>query len=557
VDQLLSGAPIIAGEFTRKRKDGSTGYHSFSGHVVREKNKIVGLECFLIDTTKLRTMREQYAMLFDQMLDGFALHEMVFDPTGHPVDYRFVAVNPAFEKITGLKASTIVGRCVREALPNIETKWIEVYGEVVHTGEPRRFEEYSSTLDKYFEVMAFRPQAGQFACLVRDVSTRKQLELQLLQSQKMEAVGQLAGGIAHDFSNILAAIMMHLGLLQRRPEVTPEMKSSLKELETEAKRATSLIRQLLMFSRRQVMQVCPIDLNDLLANLLKMLRRLLGEHIKLVFTTGATPLWIEADTGMIEQVVMNLCVNARDAMTKGGLLKIDAYAMTLKATEPLGDTESRSGYFVCLSISDTGCGMDATTLKHIFEPFFTTKEIGKGTGLGLATVYGIVKQHHGWINVRSTVGKGSSFRIFLPATAAPPEPVQHTQEPMIKGGSEGVLVVEDDVGFRSMVAMSLKMLGYRVFEATDSHAALALWSSHSKEIGVLFADMVLPEGMTGHELCQRLHKENPALHMIITTGYSVERVNLTQLASEGIAFLPKPFTAESLASVVRSCIDKT
>ncbi|MBK9992104.1 MAG: PAS domain S-box protein [Verrucomicrobia bacterium] len=381
VETILGGAHVATAEFSRKRKDGSIGYHTFSTHLVKEGPKVVGIEGFLIDTTVLRTSREQYSMLFEQMLDGFALHEIIFDPMGNPVDYRFIAVNPAYEQMTGLKAKNLIGHTVREVLPTIEERWIKTFGDVERTGQPKRFDDYTHELDKHFDVLAFRPQAGQFACVVRDITTRKQLELQLLHSQKMDAIGQLAGGVAHDFNNILAAIMMHLNLLQCTPGLGADIKDSLKELEDEAKRAASLTRQLLVFSRRQVMQIATTDLNDLLTNLLKMLRRLIGEHIKLVFTSEALPLWIDADAGMIDQVVMNLCVNARDAMPQGGRLTIETSLMTLSATETLGDVENRSGTFVCLSVNDTGSGMDEATLKRIFEPFFTTKEPGKGTGL--------------------------------------------------------------------------------------------------------------------------------------------------------------------------------
>jgi CheY-like chemotaxis protein len=350
--------------------------------------------------------------------------------------------------------------------------------------------------------------------------------------------------------------MMHLGLLQRRPGIMPEIKDSLKELESEAKRAANLTRQLLLFSRRQAMQICTTDLNDLLSNLLKMLRRLISEHIKLVFSSGRDPLWIEADSGMIEQVIVNLCVNARDAMPNGGELKVEAYAVTLAASETLGDTQSRAGQFICLTIGDNGCGMDAETLKHIYEPFFTTKEAGKGTGLGLATVYSIVKQHHGWINVHSTPGKGTHFRIFLPAGTEPAPAKASVEQASITGGSEGVLVVEDDIGFRNMLTMSLRVLGYRVFEAANGKSAGVIWAQHSAEIGLLLADMVMPEGMNGLELCHQFALEKPSLRRIITTGYSPDRVDPVQLASEGISFLPKPFSATTLATALRECFDQ-
>ncbi|MFT3867982.1 MAG: PAS domain S-box protein [Nibricoccus sp.] len=553
--KLLAGGTIAGAEFSRRQKDGSTAFHSFSAHAVREHNRVVGLEAFLIDTTRLHTVNQQYQMLFEQMLDGFVLHEMIYDPEGEPVDYRFLAMNPAFEQMTGMKASLCKGHTAREVLPGLESKWLKTYHDVVKTGEARRFEDFSRELNKHFEIVAFSPAHDQFACLVRDISNRKQLELQLVHSQKMEAVGQLAGGVAHDFNNFLAAIMMHLSLLQRTPGTGGEVRESLKELEAEARRAAGLTRQLLMFSRRQVMQLNPTDLNDLLTHLLKMLRRLIGEHIRLIFSSEAAPLWAEADPGMIEQVIMNLCVNARDAMPRGGDLRIEAASLHLGATEHLGDTENRAGNFICLTVADNGVGMSQDTLARIFEPFFTTKEPGKGTGLGLATVYSIVKQHKGWINVSSVLGQGSAFRIFLPAIAAPSAHSHSATQSPIQGGSEGILVVEDDAGFRNLVGMSLKVLGYRVFEAVNAREARAIWEAHQADIGLLFADVVLPGGMNGLELGQQLRTAKPTLRMIVTTGYLGDSIKPEQLEAESIVFLPKPFTAEALANAVRECLD--
>ena len=557
INELLAGASRPACEFSRRSKDGSVGHHTLSARVVREEGRILGLEGFLIDTTRLRQVREEYKMLFDQMLDGFALHEMIFDAAGKPADYRFLAVNPAFEKVTGLKAENVIGKRLLEILPGAEHKWIEFYGQVVVTGEPRRFEEFSAALGKHFEVLAFRPKNGQFACLIQDVTSRKQLEMQLLQAQKMEAIGQLAGGVAHDFNNILSATMMHMSLLMKLPSLSTEMKLSLKELETETKRATGLTRQLLLFSRQQALHVCPTNLNELLVNLLKMLRRLIGENIQLDFNPEDAPLWIEADPGMIEQVVMNLCVNARDAMPQGGRLSVSAHVAQLDSTKTVGDTESRSGEFIRLSVHDSGCGMDEATLKHIFEPFFTTKEPGKGTGLGLATVYSIVKQHHGWVTVESAVSKGTDFHVFLPAATELSITANNAGDPpAVKGGVEGILVVEDDTGFRNMMAMTLKVLGYQVFEAIDGPSALKAWNKHASEIAVLFTDQVMPGGISGIELCQRLHKAKPELRRIISTGYAADRVDPKELAAQGIDFLPKPFSSETLASAIRRCLDQ-
>jgi PAS domain S-box-containing protein len=257
--------------------------------------------------------------------------------------------------------------------------------------------------------------------IYEDITEQKGLKAQFLQSQKMEAVGQLAGGVAHDYNNILTSTLLQLSLLLNDPSLSEGTRSSLRQLENEAKRAAGLTRQLLMFSRQQVIQMKPLNLDAMLANLVKMLQRLLSKDVSLEFQAGDAPLWIEADPGMIEQVVTNLCVNAQDAMApKGGRLTIDARLVKLDAEASRVNPDAYPGSFVCLSVADTGCGMDTETLKHLFEPFFTTKEVGKGTGLGLATVYGITKQHRGWVEVASQMGKGSTFRIYLPALTRAP-----------------------------------------------------------------------------------------------------------------------------------------
>jgi len=394
--------------------------------------------------------------------------------------------------------------------------------------------------------------------IVRDISESKRLEDQLRQAQKMEAVGQLAGGVAHDYNNILTAMLIQLGLLLDDPRLTPEVSSALKELEHTAERAANLTRQLLMFSRRQVIQVKPVDLNEVLANLLKMLRRLLGENISLEFAGRTTPLWIEADAGMMEQVVTNLCLNARDAMTpKGGRLTIDAQTVELGPQAVWENPEARPGTFVCLAVTDTGVGMDATILSRIFEPFFTTKETGKGTGLGLATVYGIIKQHRGWVEVTSRVGQGSTFRAFLPAMREAPAAEPEAAHPEIRGGRETVLLVEDEGLVRQMAAMSLRLHGYQVIEAADGQEALRLWDQHAGRIDLLFSDMVMPGGITGLDLFRRFKQAKPALKAIVSSGYSLELATSNLPTGPDIAFLSKPYEVTTLAVAVRKCLDQT
>ena len=406
-------------------------------------------------------------------------------------------------------------------------------------------------------VFAPSGQAVQLIGTVQDITDRKGLEDQLRQAQKMEAVGQLAGGVAHDFNNILAAILMNLGLLREEPQLSPEILASLKEIEVEANRAANLIRQLLVFSRRQIPQRRPLDLNEVLGNLLKLLRRLLGEHVILEFPGHPDLPSVEADVGMIEQVVMNLSVNARDAMPSGGRLTIGLEVVELDGAAATANPEARPGRFVCLAVADTGCGMDEVTRKRVFEPFFTTKDVGQGTGLGLATVYGIAKQHQGWTEVASAIGQGTTFRVFLPvATAAAPAPLASPPPAAWRGGHETILLVEDEPAVRRLVGRCLRRSGYRVFEATNGVEALELWRQHGERIDLLFTDMVMPEGMTGLALAERLRADKSALKVIVSSGYSLEITSRGAPAGGKTAFLAKPYEMSSLAATVRRCLDE-
>ncbi|MFO1478459.1 MAG: response regulator [Verrucomicrobiota bacterium] len=391
----------------------------------------------------------------------------------------------------------------------------------------------------------------------RDITETTRLEEQLRQAQKMEAVGQLAGGIAHDFNNILAATLMHLGLLRSDFRLPGEMIESLQELEKGVKRAANLTRQLLLFSRRELMQVQPIELNELLEDMTKMLSRLLGENIEIRLQTPHPSPLINADKGMIEQVVMNLCINARDAMPRGGRLVIATKLVEITAADAAKNRDARAGTFVRLSVSDTGSGMDAATLGRIFEPFFTTKPAGKGTGLGLATVFGIVKQHKGWIQVQSAVDEGSTFWIYLPATQkTQAQPLPPTPAPVQSGGHETILVVEDEIGVRRLIAMVLRQKGYRVIEAANGVEALQLWKQSPEPVSLLYTDMVMPEGLSGLDLAGQLRAQNPDIKIILSSGYSTELNDERKSIPGDMAFLTKPCSPELLAKTVRECLDK-
>jgi signal transduction histidine kinase/FixJ family two-component response regulator len=382
---------------------------------------------------------------------------------------------------------------------------------------------------------------------------------QLRQSQKLEAIGQLAGGIAHDFNNLLTVIRGNTELVLMNPaQLQPLAVECLNQAVAAADRAAKLTRQLLAFSRKQVMQSQPLNLSEVVGNMSKMLKRIIGEHIELLCHCEAGLPLAQADAGMLEQVLVNLVVNARDAMLRGGRLVIRTTSVSLDAVQVRNHDEARPGRFVTLSVADTGTGISPDHLPHIFEPFFTTKDVGKGTGLGLATVYGIVKQHQGWIEVSTEVGVGSTFTLFLPAIeAAASEPTLATNPSMPPGGRETILLVEDEDSVRSLTRRLLEKFGYTVLEAASGPAALKLCRSRSFPIDLLLTDIIMPEGVTGRELAEQLRADNPKLKVIFTSGYSGDVLGQdTEFVRQtSTRFIAKPCSPQVLLQTVRQYLD--
>lgn len=389
-----------------------------------------------------------------------------------------------------------------------------------------------------------------------DITDQLNLEAQLRQSQKIESVGQLAAGVAHDFNNMLAVIQGYTSLTLMRSDLSPKIVEPLTEILSASERAGNLTRQLLTFSRKQVMEQRTLDLNELIANLAKMLRRLLGEDVRLKFIRSGGVASVNADPGMMEQMIVNLAVNARDAMTDGGDLCIEVRNLSLTEAEAAQRFEARAGEFVGITVTDTGCGMDEASLKRIFEPFFTTKEPGKGTGLGLATVHSIVKQHGGWIEVNSQPNKGATFRIYLPCANACVLPADDKVIRLpIAGGTETILLVEDDPALRKLARGMLEEYGYGVLDAGSGKEAMAIWNVRHEQIRLLFTDIVLPDGMSGWKLAEELRAKNPDLKVIYSTGFSSESLNRRFDPQSCHVLLRKPYPVQTLVRAVRDCLD--
>ena len=389
---------------------------------------------------------------------------------------------------------------------------------------------------------------------IRDVTERHTLERQFQQAQKMEAIGRLAGGVAHDFNNLLTVISSYTNLVLAENILPPTVRDDLQEVCKAAESAAGLTRQLLAFSRQQILEPKALDLNDVVRDAGKMLRRVIGEDVKLVTVLGGELGRVQGDFGQIEQIIMNMAVNARDAMPDGGSLTIETANADLPEDFVLDHFVAKAGSYVLLSIRDTGTGMDESTKARIFEPFFTTKEVGRGTGLGLSMVYGIVQQAGGCVTVDSAPGAGTVFNIYLPRVDAVPVPEILTPRTEEIHGTETVLLVEDVPAVRDVVHRVLAGSGYTVLDAVDGPSALARAASHRGPLHLLLTDVVLP-GLSGRELAEQLKPSRPELKILFTSGYTDDAVTRRGVFGSDVSFMQKPFTPETLARRVREVLD--
>jgi PAS domain S-box-containing protein len=393
--------------------------------------------------------------------------------------------------------------------------------------------------------------------LCEDITGRRKLDEQVRQAQKLEAFGQLAGGIAHDFNNMLCAITGFTEIVRNRTDIPAEAIADLDQVASSADRAAALTRQLLTFSRRQIFQPLNLSINDIVLDVSKMIQRVVGQDVNVVTNLIPNPPEIHGDAGMIEQALVNLSVNARDAMPKGGRLVISTNIRMVGDEEASPLTGAVAGPVVCLEVADSGTGIAPEHLPQIYDPFFTTKEVGRGTGLGLATVYGIVQQHRGWITVESELGRGTIFRIHFPALVDAHALASSEPDPLpARGGNETILVVEDEIPVGNFVARLLRQHGYDVLTASSGIEALEVMEKESERIDMVLTDMIMPDGFSGADLARRLRDEHPHITIIYTSGYSMDFVGRKLVLLPGVNFLQKPYPPEDLIRLVRENLDR-
>ena len=505
---------------------------------------------------QLREREEYFKSLIEQAMDIIA----VLDADG-AVRYASPSVLP----LLGYGAEELVGQHIFDLVhPDDIGPALRVFAEGVATGQGDRLlglqvrhkDGTYRSLEAIGRYLLDDPVVRGVVINARDVTERRSLERQLLQAQKMEAVGRLAGGIAHDFNNVLTAIFGYADLLTEEFPAGSPARQDLEEIRKAATRASALTRQLLAFSRQQVLAPVVLSVNDLVDDVGKMLRRLVGEDVELRLILARDAGNVRADSGQLQQVIMNLVVNARDAMPTGGKLVIETADAEL--TEQYAEMHQAviPGRYVMLAVSDTGVGMDAQTKARIFEPFFTTKEKGKGTGLGLSTVYGIVKQSGGYVWVYSEPGHGTTFKLYLPRVDAPAEPQAPPRETATLTGTETILLAEDDEILRPLTKGLLAKLGYTVLDAESAEQALAVAGARQGPIHLLVADVVMP-GASGRELARRLAQSRPETRVLYVSGYTDDAIVHHGMLEPGLKFLQKPFTPAALARKVREVLDAT
>ncbi|MDD5762170.1 MAG: response regulator [bacterium] len=539
-----------------RRKDGSIFWADIKSSpvTISDRHYILGNFRDVTERRKAASELARLGMAVDQATEAV----IITDREGS-IQY----VNPAFERISGYSREEAVGRDPRILRSGIQGEslykeiWDVLEGGGVWAGHLINRRKDGSLYEEDATISPVRDSSGNivsFVAVMRDVTQLLVLEKQVRTAQKMEAVGTLAGGIAHDFNNALTGIVGFGELLRMRMVGDEKALHDLDEILRCAERASTLTRQLLTFARRQIIEPVNMDLSALVADLMKLIGKVVGEHIELKTHLEKNVPTVRADCGQIEQVVMNLCLNARDAMPEGGRLVVETEDVSLDEEYVRQNPYMKTGRYALLTVSDTGTGMDEKTCERVFEPFFTTKGPDKGTGLGLSIVYGIVKQHGGFIHLYSELGKGTAFKVYFPAVDAQPDAVPAIRrEEIARGGTETILLAEDDEGIRLFIERVLKELGYDVLVARNGEEAIGIFRQN-KEIVLAVLDMVMPR-KGGKEAFEEMHEENPRLKVIFMSGYAASAMQESFVLTDGVPFLQKPFGPTTLARKVREVLD--
>ena len=551
-------------EYRFRKRDGSYAEIFDRGYVLRDAGgtpvRMIGA---MMDITARKVAQEQmrqseqrYRELVEEV------REAIFTLAA---DFAITSMNRAAERILGMTREDLVGQpffpLVHEADRQLASEMFErvMRGEKPESFELRLICSNGTSVGLEFTITP-RHGGDRVVGLLgvgRDVTERKRLEEQLRQSQKMEAIGQLSGGVAHDFNNLLSVIQCN-AVMMAAPRAGIDVQECAEEIVQATERAAALTRQLLLVSRKQLMEVTSVNLNEVTSSMTRMFGRVLDAQITLRTALGSDLPSIQGDIGMMEQVLLNLVLNARDAMPDGGRLTIETTTELVDDAHERRRPDATTGVSVCLRVRDTGSGIPAHVLPHIFEPFFTTKEAGKGTGLGLATVYGIVKQHHGWTEVTSAPAEGTTFAIYLPvrdpARASSRTPLA-TKASRPKTGTETILIVEDETAVRLILVNLLERRGYTVLHAASGTEALDVWAQHKDRIRLLLTDLVMP-GLSGRALAERLRRDAPHLKVIYCSGYSADLAGQGEPLIEGVNFLQKPHHPSKLESTVREQLDR-
>ncbi|TGU74613.1 response regulator [Geomonas terrae] len=500
----------------------------------------------------LKEREEKYRLLFENMGNGFALLQMLLGPEGMAADFRFVEVNPAFESFTGQKAQELVGRTLLDVLPGFDTVQLETLGRLVLEGTPIALERYSIDA-RCCQVWLFRAKPGYCGLIINDITKQKLLEDKLRESVKMESVGRLAGGVAHDYNNMLSVIIGYTELLLMEFHGNRRITECLREICKAAEHSRDVTAQLLSFSRQQLISPKTLDINDAVSALAARWSTMWGAGIRVSLSLDESLWKVKIDPAQMEQVVSNIVRNAAAAMPDGGDLTIITRNVTLGEDDCSSHLDALPGDYAELAIADTGHGMDAETCRHIFEPFFTTREVGSGSGLGLATVYGMVTQNGGFVTVTSAPEAGTTFRIYLPSHVD--RVAEHRALPAAHG-SGTVLVIEDDEIVGRMTEKMLEHMGYRVLMAENSAQAIELCRDRETAIDLVLSDVMLP-GASGREAVERILTLRPGLKIIYMSGYAAETLREKGVDRARVNFLQKPFDMASLNATIKSVLSES